>query len=266
MRENWFLLGDIHGETAPIEYFYIHNKDRLKLDECENHLILLGDVGCNFCITGERDADFKRWLSKMPFTYICLRGNHEARVKDVADRYPERWETVSKYGGTVFVEKEFPRIEYLLDGPAIYEFAGYKTMAVPGAYSVDKFIRLRRGYQWFENEQLSEEEMERGREIAKAEKSVDLIISHTCPIAFEPRDLFLRSIDQSQVDKTMEMYLQEIESMLDYRRFACGHYHADRLYPWDGNKEKLMLFNEHVVDLVKFMEMRRSDYLEDILA
>ena len=95
---------------------------------------------------------------------------------------------------------------------------------------------------------------------------MDLIISHTCPIAFEPRDLFLRSIDQSQVDKTMEMYLQEIESMLDYRRFACGHYHADRLYPWDGNKEKLMLFNEHVVDLVKFMEMRRSDYLEDILA
>lgn len=266
MRKNWFLLGDIHGETAPIEYFYIHNKARLELDECENHLILLGDVGCNFCITGERDADFKRCLSKMPFTYICLRGNHEARVKDVADRYPERWETVSKYGGTVFVEKEFPRIEYLLDGPAIYEFAGYKTMAVPGAYSVDKFLRLRRGYQWFENEQLSEAEMEQGMEIAKAEKSVDLIISHTCPIAFEPRDLFLRSIDQSQVDKTMEMYLQEIESMLDYRRFAWGHYHADRLYPWDGDKEKLMLFNEHVVDLVRFMEMKRSDYLEDILA
>lgn len=37
-------------------------------------------------------------------------------------------------------------------------------------------------------------------------------------------------------------------------------------YPWDGEKEKLMLFNENVVDLNKYMEMSKSDYLDDILA
>ena len=41
---------------------------------------------------------------------------------------------------------------------------------------------------------------------------------------------------------------------------------ADRLYPWDGEKEKLMLFNENVVDLNKFMTMKKSDSFEDILA
>ena len=94
------------------------------------------------------------------------------------------------------------------------------------------------------------------------EKSVDLVISHTCPIEFEPNDLFLGSIDQSQVDKTMELYLGEIENQLDYRRWAWGHYHADRLYPWKDGKEKLMLFNEHVVDLYRQI----SEQYDGILA
>lgn len=265
-KQNWYLLGDIHGDAAPIEYFYFQNKDRLRLDACDNHIILLGDVGCNYSITGERDTNFKKQLSELPFTYICLRGNHEARAEDVSMQYPDRWGKAEKYGGTVWVEKEFPRIEYLLDGPSVYEFAGYQTLSVPGAYSVDKFIRLRCGYRWFEKEQLSEEEMQEGRELVKKVQAVDLVISHTCPVVYEPRDLFLSSIKQSAVDKTMELYLQEIEETLSYKRWAWGHFHADRLYPWNGTKEQLMLFNEKVVDLIKFMEMGKTDYLNNILA
>ena len=97
MRENWFLLGDIHGESGPIEYFYNQNRDRLELDACKNSIILLGDVGCNFAITGNRDANFKKNLSRFPFTYILLRGNHEARVTDVVDKYPDKWTTKQKY-------------------------------------------------------------------------------------------------------------------------------------------------------------------------
>ena len=173
---------------------------------------------------------------------------------------------MEKYEGVVYIEKEFPNIEYLADIPALYRFSGYKTLSIPGAYSVDKWIRLHNHWQWFENEQLSEEEMQYGRLLVQKEKSVDLVISHTCPIAYEPRDLFLTSIDQSQIDKSMELYLGEIEAALKYRRWAFGHFHADRLYPRDGEKEKLMLFNEKVVDLNRYMEMSKSDYLDDILA
>ena len=102
--------------------------------------------------------------------------------------------------------------------------------------------------------------------LVEEEKSVELVISHTCPITYEPRDLFLSTIDQSQIDKSMELYLGEIETTLNYRRWAFGHFHADRLYPWDGEKEMLLLFNENVVDLKKYMEMSKSDYLDDILA
>lgn len=266
MKNNWFLLGDIHGDIRPIEYFYYHNRDRLNLDECMNYMILLGDVGCNYAITGTRDSNFKKRLSRFPFTFILLRGNHEARVSDVMEKYPDRWGKLDKYEGTVYIEKEFPNIEYLVDIPSIYRFAGYKTLSIPGAYSVDKWIRLRNHWQWFENEQLSEKEMQYGRSLVEKQKSVDLVISHTCPIASEPRDLFLASIDQTQIDKSMELYLSEIESILNFRRWAFGHFHADRLYPWDGEKEKLMLYNENVVDLNKYMEMSKSDYFDDILA
>lgn len=265
MKENWFLIGDIHGEVAPVAYFYNQNRERLSLDECHNNIILLGDVGCNYSINGSRDYEFKQQLSSLPFTYICLRGNHEARVKEVMKRFPHAWEEKNKYDGTIYVEKDFPDIEYLSDIPGLYNFSGYRTLSIPGAYSVDKWYRLRNHWQWFADEQLSEQEMEQGRKLME-EGPVDLVISHTCPIQYEPRDLFLKSLNQTMIDKTMERYLGEIECKLDYKRWAWGHYHDDRLYPWDDDREKLMLFNETVVNLVKFMEMDRTNCLDDIRA
>lgn len=264
-NDNWFLIGDIHGDAAPVREFYEKNREKLSSDARENHLILLGDFGANFALRGQRDYKFKRTLSEYPFTYIALRGNHEARVQTVINLFPQQWEAVSKYGGQIYREKEFPQIEYLSDEPAVYEFCGYKTFSIPGAYSVDKWYRLRNGWPWYEDEQLSEEERNLGREIKRREKSFDLVISHTCPSIYEPRDLFLSGIDQSMVDDTMERYLGELEYDLDYKRWAWGHFHADRLYPWNNGKEMLMLFHENVVDLRKFMEMTKNDSLQDIL-
>ena len=127
-QDRWFLLGDLHGEAAPIDLFYWDNRDRLNLDDGNNHIILLGDVGANFGLKGLRDQRFKKALSQYPFTYICLRGNHEARVQNVINGNPRGWKQEHKYGGTIYVEKKYPKIEYLSDVPAVYEFAGYKTL------------------------------------------------------------------------------------------------------------------------------------------
>lgn len=181
MNEQWFLLGDIHGSAQPVHYFYQENKERLSLDSSANYMILLGDVGANFALTGERDHKFKSELSKLPFTFICLRGNHEARVKTVMDKNPDGWETISKYDSSIFVEKEFPHIEYLADGPAVYNFKSYKTLSLPGAYSVDKYYRQTRHLTWYKDEQLNEKEMELGRKLCRNEAPFDLVLSHTCP-------------------------------------------------------------------------------------
>lgn len=264
--DRWFLIGDLHGVEMPIENFYEKNKAMLSQDPSKNHIILLGDFGANYALKGQRDHRFKTALSQYPFTYIALRGNHEARAENVQRLFPDQWETIRKYGGQIYREKAFPQIEYLSDSPAVYYFCEYKTLSIPGAYSIDKNYRLYHGLAWFEDEQLSAQEMDLGRQIVSQEKSFDLVISHTCPSLYEPVDLFLSGIDQSTVDKTMERYLGELEFALDYKRWAWGHFHADRLYPWNNGKQMLMLFNECVVDLKKFMEMGRNHSLEDILA
>lgn len=264
-NDNWFLIGDIHGDDRIIKEFYEKNKDKLSLDASKNHIILLGDFGANYALKGERDHKFKTALSKYPFTYIALRGNHEARVENVMNMFLDKWEVINKYGGKIYREKEFIQIEYLADGPAVYEFGGYKTFSIPGAYSVDKWYRISNGWVWYEDEQLTKAEMDLGLKIKANEKPFDLVISHTCPITYEPRDLFLPTINQATVDKTMERYLNEIEYDLDYKRWAWGHYHADRLYPWNNGKQMLMLFNEKVVDLKKFMTMTENDSLQDII-
>ena len=61
----------------------------------------------------------------------------------------------------------------------------------------------------------------------------------------------------------MERYLGEIEFNLDYKRWAFGHFHADRLYPWADGRQMLMLFNENVVNLDKFMNMTEKQSLKE---
>ena len=54
---------------------------------------------------------------------------------------------------------------------------------------------------------------------------VDVVLSHTCPVKYEPVETFMPNIDQLQVDKSTEIWLGEIESKLTYEKWYCGHYH-----------------------------------------
>ena len=47
----WVIYMAVHSGS----YFYQKNKERLSLDSSENFMILLGDVGANFALTGQRD-------------------------------------------------------------------------------------------------------------------------------------------------------------------------------------------------------------------
>lgn len=51
-------------------------------------------------------------------------------------------------------------------------------------------------------------------------------LSHTCPLKYEPREVFLAGINQSTVDKSTEVWLGTIEAKLQYEHWYCGHYHT----------------------------------------
>jgi 3-oxoacid CoA-transferase subunit A len=139
----------------------------------------------------------------------------------------------------------------MADYPMIYNIEGYKTFIIPGAYSVDKLYRLRKGYPWFQSEQLTEGEMEFGLQTAK-KGPFDLILSHTCPLSYEPTDLFLSVIDQTTVDKTMERYLNQIELNTQYKLWCFGHYHQTRVFPEYEGKQIIMLYDTDLLDLNQY--------------
>ena len=240
---HYYAIGDIHGDFKAVRDFVQRNiqlhKDIANGDE--NVLICLGDFGGNYFFN-HRDEGFKKKLGKYQFTYFVIRGNHEERPSKVMEMYPDLWHTEEYFGNLVYVENQFPYIKYASDIPCIYNIAGAKTLVIPGAFSVDKSYRLANGWGWFEGEQLTNEEMSIGLKLIKDHNnSFDLVLSHTCPIIFEPTDLFLSFVDQSMVDKTMERYLGKIEYNIDYKLWLWGHYHADRMYP-EG--KQIMLFHQ----------------------
>ena len=54
------------------------------------------------------------------------------------------------------------------------------------------------------------------------------MLSHTCPLKYEPVEMFQPMIDQSTVDRSTEIWLDAIEDKLEYEKWYCGHYHTEK--------------------------------------
>ena len=115
-----------------------------------------------------------------------------------------------------------------MDGE-VYDLNGRQAIVIGGAYSIDKFYRLARGWNWWADEQPSPEI--RGKvenTLAEHGWKVDVVLSHTVPLKYEPVEVFLPGIDQSSVDKSTETWLDGIEDRLTYDRWYAGHYHTEK--------------------------------------
>ena len=234
----FYMIGDIHGNYKVIRDFWLRAKLSENMAEKDNVLICLGDFSANYFMN-ERDKQFKEKIGKYPFTYFVIRGNHEERPSVMMSNNPSAWHYEGYQGGIVIVENEYPYIKYAMDYPSLYMIDGFKTLVLPGAYSVDKYRRLQMGWSWFEGEQMTVDEMLMGHHLVDA-------INYKC-------DLVLSVVDQAMVDKSTERFLGDIEYKLDYRAWCWGHYHQHREYPSPDGRRRLMLMNE-VVRLVDVLE------------
>ena len=211
-----YLTGDIHGNPTQVELFC----SKMQLTE-KDTIIMLGDVGLNY-YGGKRDRLPKRILSSLPVTFLCIHGNHENRPQNIPEYKPTIWN-----GGRVLVDEEHPNILFAEDGE-IYDLDGKKALAIGGAYSVDKFYRLQRGFGWWADEQPSELTKRKVEGVVRECKDIDIILSHTCPKKYIPTEMFLPMIDQSSVDNSTEEWLDTIEEAVDYKAWYCGHWHTDK--------------------------------------
>lgn len=210
-----YFTGDIHGSKKEIEQFCrrINPTD-------QDTIVLLGDVGANYSLD-DRDWLLKLTLNRMGPTFLCIHGNHEIRPANIPSYKTKEWN-----GGTVWYEEEFPNLLFAKDGE-IFILEGIRYLVIGGAYSVDKYYRLMRGFGWWEDEQPSDE-IKAYVEKQIAEKDFDIILSHTCPFKYEPTEVFLPMIDQSTVDASTEHWLDQIEEAVSYKAWLCGHWHVNK--------------------------------------
>jgi len=210
-----YLTGDIHGVSQKIVRFCAGVKPTK-----EDIIIILGDVGANFS-GDKRDDEMKRELSKLKPTIFCIHGNHEMRPQNV-----KGYELKDYCGGKVWIQEQYPNLLFAKDGE-IFELEGLKYLVIGGAYSVDKYYRLRAGYGWWNDEQ-PDAATKSYVEKQILTNSIDVVLSHTCPYKYMPREMFLPVVDQESVDNSTERWLDAIEERLDYKAWFCGHFHTDK--------------------------------------
>ena len=212
-----YITGDIHGDVQ-------HIRDAIaKYNITENDIIvILGDVGMNY-YGRHGDRQRKKKLNKLGVPILCIHGNHEMRPFTIPSYFETTW-----LGGIVYEESEFPFLHFAKDGE-IYTFDGIRCIAIGGAYSVDKWLRLQFDMGWFPDEQPSDQIKEDVEEkLAEVDWNVDVVFSHTCPLRYEPVEVFLPQVDQNTVDKSTEQWLGEIEGNLQYSCWFCGHWHLNK--------------------------------------
>lgn len=212
-----FITGDTHGQFGRIKTFC----DRIGTSK-DDVLIILGDAGINY-YGNPADRRQKKFLESLPITIFAIHGNHEKRPSTIPGYHETSWR-----GGNVYVEDAFPDILFAKDGE-IYELAGKRTIVIGGAYSVDKQVRLANGWKWWADEQPSDEIKKYvEQQLDDIGWKIDVVLSHTVPLKYEPTEVFLKGLNQSLVDKSTEAWLDQIENRLTYEKWYAGHYHTQK--------------------------------------
>ena len=223
-----FITGDKHGDYSELS----DKLSRLQTSK-QNVVIILGDHGALYYEDHGADRK-KKWLSSLPATFICIRGNHDHRPDCAA--YSHEFVQVNEpdYAGQFYVDKRFPNVLFTKEY-GWYRFGAKRVFVIGGAFSIDKYRRVNmqeRGftsYLWFSDEQLYPAERDAAQsQLAMGADGEFYVMSHTCPIQYIPRDAFLPGVNQSIVDNTMEIWLSEVEEGLKYAKWYCGHYHVNR--------------------------------------
>lgn len=218
------LTGDTHGKPDQrIGLIQQKGMDHLALKK--NYLIILGDFGAIWKgKQDQREASILNYLDSMPWTTLFLDGNHENHER------LDKLHVAEMFGGRVGVASE--SVFHLRRGE-IYILDGIKTFVFGGAASIDKLYR-QEGLSWWPREIPSKAEEDFA--IANLEKhgnKVDLILTHTMPLAaveeFKQSGKSPQGLEAmaAKAADPVPAFLQHIYDTVAFDVWFCGHFHVN---------------------------------------
>ncbi len=214
-----FVCGDFHGGLDIRKISGKVWKESRDLSR-EDVLIQLGDFGLVW-VEDKEEKYWLDWLNERPYTFTFVDGNHENF--DLLQKYP----CEEKWGGEVSRIRD--NVFWLRRGE-VYEINGKSILALGGATSTDKHLRIP-GKSWWPEEIWSFVETLYISEQALS-KEIDIVVSHTCPADYK-RMLVQSWYDNIGCKVSVEMS-ELIRNGLKPKQWHFGHFHTDTTFKLDG--------------------------------
>lgn len=155
MEKKILFVGDIHGRFEIFNEFLHDRKKEIDSIYC------LGEFGY------WPDADYSQ-IENGDIPLYWIDGNHE------------QFDLLEKRK----TDEIAPNIFYIPRGTVEVLSNGMKTLFIGGAASIDRRMRTP-GFDWFPQEEITNEDIDKSISAIDKMSEIDLICSHTCPIEFD---------------------------------------------------------------------------------
>ena len=211
------VSGDTHGDT---DFWKLGNPALRSVlgGDLPQFLIICGDFGVPWSNNpdDEQDNYLRKWYEDKPYEIIVCPGNHENY-----DRIALMPEEIY-HGGRV---RRYAKNIVMVERNQVLDIEGSLFYFFGGANSIDKMYR-QPNVSWWPQELSTYADDAEMREVLKAIKSVDYVISHTCPesqISNFTHDM-AKLYDADPTRGSLQYLLEK----LNFTHWYFGHFHRDK--------------------------------------
>ena len=243
-----FVTGDVHGSASAV-YARLRRVVSEMGTNRGDSVVWAGDVGVSYGlydVRWEMLDHMEDFGSDCGIHSVIMRGNHDTRYcRDIMGDRLGPWHVDLWCGVEVLSLDAYPHVLFVADSGSLLSWRDMSVMLIPGAFSVDRDLRLAYGWPYEPSELLTWSEWETVLDFADA--GADAVISHTCPEAWMEifSDLLIPGLDQSCLDHSMERGMNAVLDRIGdrCRAWLFGHFHDDRYVPGTCGR---MLFEDVV--------------------
>lgn len=168
-----------------------------------DYSLQVGDMGIGFSDGGANSKNGKSWSPEIDLNHKFIRGNHDD--PSVCESHPNY---LGDWG--------------FLPNPNIFYMSG--------GFSIDREWRTR-GLDFWEDEQLSDEEMQKALNDYKDNKP-KIVASHECPVGV--KNLFVTNPPKLEIDSRTEKILQDMFEIHQPDYWIFGHHHQFKEKDFNG--------------------------------